>query len=95
MNTLDGMSQGGSRGGSVGSLELNIETKLFHFHGESSEPNREKITNNHVQLSNRTSFVNLNPLSRNSGSAPVRVHMRRSRKLSQRWSNFDMFFFLL
>ena len=37
-----------------------FETKLFHFHGEFSEI-KEKITNNQVQLTNRTPFVDLNP----------------------------------
>ena len=42
MNTHDGMGQGGSRRGPGSSLEPHIETKLFHFHGESSEQKREK-----------------------------------------------------
>ena len=33
--------------------------------------NQHKLSNNHVQFSNQTSFVNLNPLARNSGSTPA------------------------
>ena len=63
---------GGSKGDSWGSLESPFETKLLHFHGEFSEKSG-KITNNWVQSTNRTPFVNLNPLPRNSGSAPARL----------------------
>ena len=33
--------------------------------------NQHKLSNNHVQFSIETSFVNLNPLARNPGSAPA------------------------
>ena len=57
-------------GGGGGSHEPLFETKVFNFHGEFSK-NQEKLIYNQVKLTNRTPpFVNLNPLSKNPGSAP-------------------------
>ena len=56
---------GGSRGGSGGLLEPPFEAKLFHFHGDLFE----KLGKTNICF-NEPPFVNLNPLSRNRGSAP-------------------------
>ena len=47
-----------------------FETKLFNFHRKFSETS-EKLINNHVKLTKSNPFVNLNPLSRNPGSALI------------------------
>ena len=60
------------RGGFWGSLELPFETKLFHFHGKFQK-NQERIINFQVKLTNGTPCGNLNPLSRNPGSAAGRL----------------------
>ena len=40
---------------------------------ENFQKNQEILINYHVKLTNRNPFVNLNPLSRNPGSAPGSV----------------------
>ena len=54
---------GGFRGGSGGSLEPPSGTKLFQFHGEIYEESGKMLKTNPL-------LMDLNPLSRNPGSAP-------------------------
>ena len=54
---------GGYRGGSGGSLEPPLELNYFIFMGN--------FRKNEAKLRKRTPFLNLNPLSRNPGSASV------------------------
>ena len=54
---------GGFRGGSRGSFEPPSGPKLFHFHGKFQEILCENWQTN-------PTFLHLNPLFRNSGSAP-------------------------
>ena len=54
---------GGSRGGSWDSNEPTLEPKLFHFHGEFQKKNGQT-----AQIEPLS--ANLNPRSKNPGSAP-------------------------
>ena len=54
---------GGFRGGSGGSLEPPSGTKLFRFHGENYGKSGRMLKTNPL-------FMDLNPPSRNPGSAP-------------------------
>ena len=56
-------TSGGFRGGSGGSLEPPSETKLFQFHGEIYEKSGKMLKTNPL-------VMDLNPTSRNPGSAP-------------------------
>ena len=53
---------GGFRGGSGGSLEPPLGTKLFHFHGEIYQKSGKMLKTNPL-------LIDLNPPSRNPGSA--------------------------
>ena len=57
-------NSGGFRGGSGGSLEPPSGTKLFQFHGEIYEKPGTMLQTNPL-------LMDLNPPSRNPGSAPV------------------------
>ena len=61
---------GGHRGDTRDLLEPPLRQNYSIFMG-NFQKNPDKISNNQVQLPNRTPFVNLNPLSRNPGSAPT------------------------
>ena len=54
---------GGFRGGSGGSLEPPLGSKLFQFHGEMYEKSGKMLKTNLL-------LMDLNPPSRNPGSAP-------------------------
>ena len=43
----------------------------FFFFMENFQKSEEKLMKNLVKLKNQTPFSNLNPLSRNPGSAPI------------------------
>ena len=57
------MTSGGFRGGSGGSLEPPSETKLFQFYGEIYEKLDKMLKTNPL-------LMDVNPPSRNPGSAP-------------------------
>ena len=57
---------GGFRGGSGGSLEPPSGTKLFQFHGEIYKKLSKMLKTNPL-------LINLNPPSRNPGSAPEMI----------------------
>ena len=58
------LPSGGFRGGSGGSLETPFGSKLFHFHGEMYEKSGKMLKTNPL-------LMDLNPPSRNPGSAPA------------------------
>ena len=68
---------GGFRGGSGGSLEPPSGTKLFHFHGEIYEKSGKMLKTNPL-------LIDLNPPSRNPGSAPASVRFVLSYDFSNR-----------
>ena len=75
---LGNFYSGGYRGDSRGSLEPPFETKLFHFHEEFPKKKQKNKKNNSINyqiirynFQIKAPFVNLNPLARNPGSAPV------------------------
>ena len=74
MADSEGVWGGGGGGGGGSSIKSPIRDKIIPFSKmENFQKNQEKITNNQVQFTNPTPFVNLNPLSRNLGSAPSKV----------------------
>ena len=62
------MYSGGFRGGSGGSLEPPFGSKLFQFHGEMYEKSGKVLKTNPL-------WMDLNPPSRNPGSAPDVCYM--------------------
>ena len=64
----------GYRGYSCGSLEPTFATKLFHFYEEFKQ-NQHKLSNNHVQFSNRNLLCTFEPPSKKSWIRPCFYHL--------------------
>ena len=58
---------------------------------ENFQKNRETLIKDLIKLTNRTPFVNLNPLSRHPGSAPVNVSrsLKKGQGATPKKGNFN------
>ena len=66
-------------GGGGGSLLPPLRQNHLIFIENFLKKQENWLINNHVILTNRTAFVNLNPLSRNPGSAPALIYFGHHR----------------